>query len=413
MRRLIVCFDGTWNTPDSKNGITNVVKMVRAIKPKDAGVSQITFYDKGVGTGGPIDKLLGGATGKGLKGNVIDGYRFLANNYQPGDEIYIFGFSRGAYTARFCAGLIAFCGLLHPKHLGKDLTEHVLGLYLDRSKKHELDQMGFDRHQDVPIACLGVWDTVGSLGIPTDWGRQILGGKYYFSDSILSPQVKIGLHAIAIDEKRGTFPPTLWVYDETKGPPTGQELEQVWFAGAHGNVGGGVPDAGLSDIAFDWMVKRVQHHTPLCFDQGYLDAHVSPKQDGKGYETRTGLYWTSHLHAYQRLINQILPSGKGPGHWFRAKFQDFDRRNIIPKDTAPANEALHIAAIERWCTGTVYSDATKDSDGPKRDYRPVTLGAVIEAGKTAADADQVPIIDWSGERLDAETAKQMYLNCPT
>jgi len=118
--RLIVCFDGTWNTPDQAGNPTNVVKILRAITARGGDKTQIVFYDKGVGTGGFTDKILGGASGKGLTENMIDGYRFLANNYQDGDELYIFGFSRGAYTARALAGLIHFAGLLTPSHLGAD-----------------------------------------------------------------------------------------------------------------------------------------------------------------------------------------------------------------------------------------------------------------------------------------------------
>ena len=211
MRRLIVCFDGTWNTPDKGDNPTNVVKMVRAIRSEAGSVPQITFYDKGVGTGGPLDRILGGASGAGLTANVVDGYRFLANNYVSGDEIYLFGFSRGAYTARSLAGLVGLTGLLAPIHLGGDLTKAVLGFYRDKDlnpaqKREKTAGLKLDRYEDVRIRCVGVWDTVGSLGIPTDLGRRFLGGKYYFHDVELSGMVDVALHAVAIDEKRGAFP---------------------------------------------------------------------------------------------------------------------------------------------------------------------------------------------------------------
>lgn len=114
-RRFIVCFDGTWNTPDKGENPTNVVKMVRAVRNLAGDVSQVTFYDKGVGTGGPVNKITGGAMGEGLTANMVDGYRFLANNYEDGDEIYTFGFSRGAYTARSLVGFLGLAGLISPR----------------------------------------------------------------------------------------------------------------------------------------------------------------------------------------------------------------------------------------------------------------------------------------------------------
>jgi uncharacterized protein (DUF2235 family) len=100
-RRFVICFDGTWNAPSKTAKPTNVVNMVRAVRTRgNDGWSQIVFYDKGVGSAGGADALLGGLFGYGLTENMIDGYRFLANNFEPGDEIYVFGFSRGAYTAR-------------------------------------------------------------------------------------------------------------------------------------------------------------------------------------------------------------------------------------------------------------------------------------------------------------------------
>jgi len=122
-RRLILCLDGTWNSNDKSSKVTNVVKLLRSIPPvADDGTSQILYYGRGVGTA-KGDKMRGGFSGAGLDDNVIDGYRFLGNNYQPGDEIYLFGFSRGAYTARSLAGLINLAGIFHSSCLGKPLEQ--------------------------------------------------------------------------------------------------------------------------------------------------------------------------------------------------------------------------------------------------------------------------------------------------
>ncbi len=398
LRRLIVCFDGTWNTPDNGANPTNVVKLLRSIKSRDGDVPQIVFYDKGVGTGGICDRVAGGASGAGLTENVIDGYRFLGNNYEPGDEIYIFGFSRGAYTARSLGGLIGLAGVLGPAHLGGALTK-VLEVYRDGTttgdeKRNHIAALNLRDRHDARIRCIGVWDTVGSLGIPGDLGRQMLPKAYYFNDTMLSPKVDVALHAIAIDEKRSAFSPTMWVRQKGVSPPEHQIVEQVWFSGVHSNIGGSYENAGLSDIALDWMVKRVTKHTDLKTDSAYLGRVCRPDVEGTGYESRGALYFTSKYYPYQRLINQTLPAGSGFGEWFRTTCKQYDRRNIIPSDTLTVNEALHISALERWKLPAVAHDCPEDSI-KKTPYRPVNLAAVIQARNGT-------VVDWDGEPIPLE-----------
>lgn len=350
-RRLVVCFDGTWNKPQGGAEPTNVVKLLRAIRNQDGAVSQITFYDKGVGTGSGLSKYVEGITGQGLTDNVIDGYRFLGNNYDPGDEIYIFGFSRGAYTARSLAGLVGLVGIIGPNDLGGGLAT-ALGIYrdknLDRAQKQQaVDDLGLERQTHVRVTCVGVWDTVGSLGIPGDLGRQYFAKSLYFHDVQLSDMVGVALHAVAIDEKRSAFSPTLWVRETDTTPPADQIVEQVWFSGVHSNIGGSYQDTGLSDIALDWMLKRVAHHTNLAFDPQYLQEQVRPNVEGRGVESRTGLYLDSRLYPYQRLIGQVVPQGTGLGEWFRTHFPRWDRRNIPPSGLTSVHEMIHISALER------------------------------------------------------------------
>lgn len=397
LRRFVVCFDGTWNTPDKGANPTNVVKMVRAIRNEADGVSQITFYDKGVGTGGPLDRIAGGASGEGLTENMIDGYRFLANNYLPDDEIYVFGFSRGAYTARSLAGFIGLAGLLSPQCLGWGLRR-AIEIYrhheLKREQKAEqIQALCLERAEGIRIRCVGVWDTVGSLGVPGDLGRRFLGGKFDFHDVQLNDKVEVALHAVAIDEKRSAFAPTLWVRPTEARPPAGQKVEQVWFPGVHSNVGGSYRDAGLSDTAMDWMVKRVSKLTGLAFDPKYLAAEVKPNALGKGVESRSALYKDSVLYPYQRLINQTVPKGKGFGEWFRNKFPDLDRRNMTPDGLENINEMLHVSGLERWAKPVMH-DSPEDKDGEPGDYRPPTLEAVIRARQGGRS---IPVVGWDGE----------------
>lgn len=249
MKRLIICCDGTWNKPDQMDrGVmrpTNVVKLARMIMPqtKPEGITQQVYYDKGVGTGDVIDKLFGGAFGVGLKHNVIEAYDYLCRHYDAGDEMWLFGFSRGAYTVRRAAGMVRKCGVL-PKTLDeptrKRLVQEAYDIYL---RRENADQGGADSEVAVefrernhspriPIHFIGLWDTVGTYGIAGVMGQlTTLYSKARFHDRRLSSDVKFACHAIAIDEKRRLFAPTLWEQTEN-GAKKGQVIEQRWFTGS-------------------------------------------------------------------------------------------------------------------------------------------------------------------------------------
>jgi len=271
-KHLIVCCDGTWNTPEqSENGQicpTNVVKMASALTPlaRD-GTPQIVFYHDGVGTSSGFDlsHWIGGAFGAGLSKIILDAYRFLVDNYSDGDELYFFGFSRGAYTVRSLAGLVRNCGLLKKIHAEK--IPDAYGLYRreDRPAEPDGEEARTFREQfsrEVTIKCIGVWDTVGALGIPDHVLRHLTEQRWQFHDVKLSRIVEHAYHALAIDERREDFRPTLWEQQPDAG---NQTLEQVWFAGVHCNVGGGYEESGLSDLAFLWM-KAQAETCGLTFD---------------------------------------------------------------------------------------------------------------------------------------------------
>lgn len=276
---------------------------------------------------------------------------------------------------------------------------------LDREQKleqmHELDaEFGFERKKDVPIRCVGVWDTVGALGIPGDLGRRLV-RKPYFHDVQLDDKVQVALHAVAIDEKRSAFAPTLWVRKKDgPPPPAGQTVEQVWFSGVHSNVGGSYADAGLSDIAFDWMIKRVHELTGLEFDQDYIAHYVKPDTYGKGVESRTlPLYAESRAYPYQRLLDQIVPEDGGFGGWFRKTFTALDRRNIPPDGLETINEMLHVTALERWQRPVVW-DCPEDKDCAARDYRPINLAAVVAAHRAG---HSIPVVGHDGHVMPENT----------
>lgn len=300
-KRLILCCDGTWNNPEQKH-VTNVVKISRAIRPvaRD-GRQQIVFYDWGVGSEGVTTRLSGGTLGKGLDKNVQDAFRFLVHNYSKGDEIFLFGFSRGGYTARSIAGLIRNAGIL--KKANAHLIKKAYELYRSKEKPDAASAKAFRKRysREANIKFVGVWDTVGSLGIPLRIARHLNKKKYSFHDTSLSKIIQNACHALAIDEKRRDFKPTLW-----KRPPKGsQTIEQTWFAGVHCDIGGGYKEEGLSDTSLKWMCDRAKSRG-LSFDAGFLRRSVRPNPNDKLHKSYTGIYWAKGKHI--RPIGE-LPRG--------------------------------------------------------------------------------------------------------
>ncbi len=277
-RRLIVCCDGTWNWP-AKRRETNVVRLVRAIKPTglvsgEGPISQIVNYHMGVGTGNILDHWFGGGTGVGLSNSVKQCYGFLTDNYRAGDEVLLFGFSRGAYVARSVAGLMSLAGILRKSEMAWFIdvwdcyTESPKSLSKDEKLKL-LDQLAPNRHRPdtVNIECIGVWDTVGALGIP---GTRLCVEAFGFHETKLGAGVRHALQALALDECRGNFQPAIWVPHESPYRREPQVLEQVWFPGVHSNIGGGYEKHGLSDTSFLWMISRLLDHGLLDLDLDYI-----------------------------------------------------------------------------------------------------------------------------------------------
>jgi uncharacterized protein (DUF2235 family) len=325
-KRIVFCADGTWNGPEQQTGVTpidaaddhgelngakvtNVVKLFanlagrvtpdtmtlrdeqeKVVVDAAGGVVQIAKYIHGVGDSNSfLKKAMGGMFGMGVIARIVRGYTFVSRNYEPGDEIHIAGFSRGAYTARALAGMIASVGLLNRAEYdptdkneayrlgvaawckGKNMSLHGAGKLTDLAN-HLLNFVGgFFAHQlepkqliaNVPIKSVAVWDTVGSMGIPAYAGDQRY-DVFRFVDTKLSDKVQNGFHAMAVDELRMDFPVTAW--DSRAG------IKQVWFVGAHADVGGGysAQESRLSDIALEWMMRQlaevgVRLATPLTY----------------------------------------------------------------------------------------------------------------------------------------------------
>lgn len=249
--RLIVLFDGTWNDPED---LTNVYQLSTMLEEDDGEIHQRFFYEPGVGTA-TGDKLRGGLFGYGLSQNLLKGYDWLVKHYLEGDEIWVFGFSRGAYTARSMVGLIRKCGLL--KTSTPDLLQRAETLYRDKSARPDGSEcMAFRQtySKEVRVHFLGVWDTVGALGIP---GTMISeNGFYAWHDTELSKIVSYAYHAMAIDEHREAYKVAMWTNEGGSKKPENIDVEQRWFIGAHANVGGGYGKDPLAGIALAWMLEK-------------------------------------------------------------------------------------------------------------------------------------------------------------
>ncbi|WP_295580963.1 DUF2235 domain-containing protein [uncultured Lamprocystis sp.] len=266
-KNIVLLSDGTGQS----GGVgyeTNIWRLYQALVHDNPW--QVCCYDDGVGSQDlKLLRAVGGAFGWGLNRNVRDLYGFLVRQWEPGDHIYLFGFSRGAFTVRLLTGLITQCGIL-------DLNQIDSEAHLDRLLRAACCaarrgksapqipvhfRQAFARQEPTPVHFVGVWDTVDALGVPFDELREAIDKviRYSFRDRILSAQVAHGCQALSLDDARKTFHPVLW--DERIEDQPGR-IEQVWFAGVHANVGGGYPKPQLALISLDWMIERV-----TAFDQ--------------------------------------------------------------------------------------------------------------------------------------------------
>jgi uncharacterized protein (DUF2235 family) len=303
-RHIVICADGTWNRPEEEpdDVPTNVLRLARGVCPTNpAGDLQHVFYDWGIGS--YYDRVRGGVAGLGIHKNIMDGYRYIVQNYEPGARIYLFGFSRGAYTVRSLCGLINNCGILkrpdarrieeafqHYKRKGADYKPSgKASVEFRRRYSHALREVHF----------VGVWDTVGALGVPFS----VLGlfdSDDEFYDTKLGDNVHIARHALAIDERREDFEPTLWQ------PRPGLDLKQVWFAGVHADIGGGYPsdDKGhlASDVPLKWMLDEAAD-AGLALESHLLRA-VKPVATARLHSSRRHVY-----RLKSPLQRNLAPSG--------------------------------------------------------------------------------------------------------
>jgi uncharacterized protein (DUF2235 family) len=406
-KRIVICSDGTGNSAIKGRG-TNVFKLFEAVdldghRADPSKTPQVAIYDDGVGTQTftPL-KVLAGATGWGLSRNVKHLYKELSRIYDPGDEIFMFGFSRGAFTVRTLAGFIAACGLINPSRLQQktfkgleravDEAYHAYrkcyrpGLWklfgdpkLDAAREFR-KRVSFDI--DVKIRFLGVWDTVDAVGLPF-WIGDFINLTLYrfkFPDLRLTPIVERACQALAIDDERESFHPLLWEQE----PDDASRIEQVWFAGAHSNVGGGYPKQGMSLVALDWMLAHAQR----------AGMHVG--KDGLRLNDADRESFRSHASVDDKLYDPRA----GLGAFYRWKIRDIAA--LCTRHHVPVK--VHLSVLERIAHGT-------------DDYAPGNIPGTAEVVVTdTADTNKAPQLMRSHAttllRLRAENSQEVLRTLP-
>jgi uncharacterized protein (DUF2235 family) len=389
MKRLVFCFDGTWNRLDAQFP-TNVVFTAESVVPiAPDGTVQLIHYDEGVGTE-KFEKASGGIFGTGMGRNLAEAYRFLVFNYTAGDQIFVFGFSRGAYTARSFCGLLATVGIIRRREAAR--IGDAVSLYKARKPGdagHIADTMAFrskfspdvcvSAEEDawrcaniqhyvagtaplVRIAYLGVWDTVGSLGIPDRYKfLSWIDKEHEFHDTDLSPFVESARHAVALDERRKDFAPTLWTNTDELNRAKGEEpdnptapYQQKWFPGDHGSVGGGGYHRGLSDQALEWILDGARA-------QGLK---LDSAEHSRIYELRPD--FREHLVNMEAVPPEVPMKKKGVMSHLIGMLPMSDREN------GPTRlYQIDISAVRRWV-----SDKSVLKGG--REYRPASLAGAQE-----------------------------------
>lgn len=395
MKRLVFCFDGTWNRLEAPNP-TNVVITAESITPiAPDGTVQIIHYDSGVGTG-RVDHWTGGIFGEGLLDKIMVAYTFLVFNYEPGDEIFVFGFSRGAFSARAFVGFVRSCGIVQRRHAAK--IADAARLYQERSlnQDHNTPELLAFRAECSPEICidmtedawrvinvpgyltgagtvvrikyLGVWDTVGAMGIPDELPfAEFINRHRHFYDENLSSLVVSARHAVAIDELRRSFTPTLWpnlavlnaalgFHDKAVDAP----YQQKWFPGVHGSVGGGGDVRGLSDRALDWVLDGARA-MGLALDLNAASPLFALAPDDFAPLDNMHLGSGSVL---DKVMHEVLPTK--------------------PRVGPTAIEDVGSGALRRW-----REPATNLPGGQA--YRPETLSQVADAITAGAPAGKLQI----------------------
>lgn len=371
-KRVALFIDGTWNVVDNN---TNVWRMYSlCAEGGNDGRPQVCYYTKGLGTDRGT-KVLGGWFGFGINAAIVDAYEWLIQNYNAGDEIFIFGFSRGAYTARSLAGLTAMCGVLRP---GSPIGVAELFARYQEGNDKSIYQL-FDEQKAgtltspsilenwlltfsvmAPVKMIGVWDTVGALE-----------NEHGYLETGLRHSIENAYHAMAIDEHRKSFTPTLYTINKHLDKPNQPELhrdlssvEQRWFVGAHANVGGGYNSDLLPQLPLHWLMTKASRlglsfRAKITKDDRVYAAEVRDSF----WEFAYHLYWMIKFRqAYYRPIGDA-PKKIG---------------NVL---TENVNETIDISVFERWRRDQFYRPHNLEEWREKYGVDPLSLTTSVLASQ--------------------------------
>ena len=433
MKRIILLLDGTWNDADQGPADTNVVRLREIIakclesRPTGNAVQFVTpassanqisvsagayvssgnqptdhlvYYERGVGTGGFLDLFFGGAFGVGLSQNIRRAYRFLSLNYEDGDQVLVFGFSRGSYTARSLVGYINTVGLLRRDSCTVE-NESLAWSYYRENPSDRVWGVGsslkFGSHPDFEVSCVGVFDTVGALGIPAPAFWRENRDLFEFHDVSLTSGQTQHLHALAIDEHRLSFEPTLW--RKPKFGTASPTAEQVWFAGAHSDIGGGNVDEehgrnapALDDLTLDWMIKRVLSrfaNFPVKYN-GTTNAwpHVDSRNAAAAQDEPRRRLYRALPFGWRSINNSQVKVG------FRERLVARDRH------AETIGEFVHLSALQRL--GRLVRIG-----GAERYYAPMNLLSVLDnLSGTGGATNPLRVVDYDGSVMAAESVQQ-------
>jgi uncharacterized protein (DUF2235 family) len=365
---------------------TNVWRLKSLLAPagKD-NLQQAVYYHKGVGTTFG-SYLRGGMLGYGLDDEIICAYEWLIDNYNPGDELFIFGFSRGAYTARSLSGLIGKSGLLssgaplsvkqlYDRYRKKRAAPTLRTLWEQHKEgkaKFAVEEQWLLKYsQPIDVDFLGVWDTVGALGLP--FGNLPILGKQemQFLNTGIRVSNKYAFHALAIDEHRKIFAPTLWTVDYDKGTPPPHhhrslaQVEQRWFVGAHANVGGGCENDLLAQRPLQWMMEKAAAQGLAFRHPIEVEVSAAPPDISNSYaEFAYGAYrWVSRPY-YRPIGTDPIPSSETEM-----------RENI--------NETIDISVFDRWRADESYRPPNIIDWARRRAVEPTAMTASVMADTAA------------------------------
>lgn len=373
MKRLAIFLDGTWNTLENN---TNVWRLRSLCDP--VATDQLVYYGKGVGTTAG-ERFLGGATGYGIEHEILEAYEWLVQVFEPGDQLFIFGFSRGAYAARSLSGLIAKCGLLTP---GAPLSIRQLFARYRRYSERTLVALQSSVAGDLTleerwitkycvattIRFVGVWDTVGSVGNPLSLLRERV-RRYRFLDTHLRLQNEFAFHALALDEHRKAFEPTFWTRTiensaASTAPRPLDHVEQRWFVGSHANVGGGYASDTLAQPPLLWIMQKARQ-AGLALRTGFS---AEPSDPAAPITDSYATFIPRALRIFARPYYRIVGADPNVG---------------TAMTTSRINETIDASVFERWRTNPAYRPPSLADWSVRKRVDPARIASNVQADDPA------------------------------